>query len=191
MCCHFFIGAATRNGDAMRRSLTERRRAGATGDDGFTLIELMIVVLIIAILIAIAIPTFLGARRRAENRAAQVSLRIALTVEVTYFTDNQIYSDDPVILRPEENGLQWMGSGPSAGQLEVSVFVPASPANSQYFCLAVLSKSGTTYGLVYSTIGDTGTYFGYDTGADAGTFCAVPPVGAGTWSNDVIVGWAN
>ena len=46
-------------------------------DEGFTLIELMVVVLIIAILIAIAIPTFLGARQRAQDRAAQSSLRNA------------------------------------------------------------------------------------------------------------------
>ena len=50
-------------------------------EEGFTLIELMVVVLIIAILIAIAIPTFLGARKRAQDRAAQSNLRNALTAE--------------------------------------------------------------------------------------------------------------
>src|SRR5439155_18056507 len=62
-------------------------------DEGFTLIELMVVVLIIAILIAIAIPTFLGARKRAQDRAAQSNLRNALTAEKVYYTDAQAYAN--------------------------------------------------------------------------------------------------
>jgi len=68
--------------------LRERRR---DGEEGFTLIELMVVVLIIAILLAIAIPTFLGARKRAQDRAAQSSLRNGLTAAKTIYTDNQSY----------------------------------------------------------------------------------------------------
>src|SRR5260370_37002764 len=69
-------------------ALAHRRR---DDEEGFTLIELMVVVLIIAILIAIAIPTFLGARQRAQDRAAQSDLRNGLTAEKTAYTDASTY----------------------------------------------------------------------------------------------------
>src|SRR6202035_225531 len=65
---------------------TIKQRLGHDDEQGFTLIELMVVVLIIAILLAIAIPTFLGAKNTANTRAAQSSLRNALTAEQTYWT---------------------------------------------------------------------------------------------------------
>src|SRR5437868_13901681 len=74
------------------QTLTALSRRRRDAEEGFTLIELMVVVLIIAILIAIAIPTFLGARTRAQDRAAQSSLRNALTAAKTSFTDTSDYS---------------------------------------------------------------------------------------------------
>src|SRR5438552_14692590 len=74
---------------------------------GFTLIELMVVVLIIAILIAIAIPTFLGARKRAQDRATQSDLRNALTNEQVYYTDAQQYTTDGTQLTSIEPSLTY------------------------------------------------------------------------------------
>ena len=55
-----------------------RARRDGNGEDGFTLIELMVVVLIIAILIAIAIPTFLGAQNKAKDPGAWVASMAAM-----------------------------------------------------------------------------------------------------------------
>ena len=50
--------------------MTNAIRRGLRRDEGFTLIELMVVVMIIAVLIAIAIPSFLGFRSSAQDRSA-------------------------------------------------------------------------------------------------------------------------
>jgi len=62
-------------------------------DEGFTLIELMVVLLILAILLAIAIPTFLGVTKSANDRAAQSNLNTALVTAKSIFqTNSQSYA---------------------------------------------------------------------------------------------------
>ena len=116
-------------------------------EDGFTLIELMVVVLIIAILIAIAIPTFLGARSRAQDKASQSNVRNGITAAKTIFTDGQDYADaTPAELLVVEPSLTFQaGTVASTQPKEVSVFVvdsDAATAGSETLYMVSKSKSG-------------------------------------------------
>ena len=63
--------------------------------EGFTLIELMIVILIIAILVAIAVPVYLNARANAQRRTCQANLRTVDGAINTYsgMFDNPMWPD--------------------------------------------------------------------------------------------------
>ncbi len=64
-----------------------------TGERGFTLIELMIVVAIIAILAGILVPNFVNARAQAQTSACESNLRAIATAMELYYADNQRYPD--------------------------------------------------------------------------------------------------
>ena len=57
-------------------------------EDGFTLIELAVVLMVIAILLAIAIPTLLGTAKAARDRGAQTNLNTALMTSNNVFQTN-------------------------------------------------------------------------------------------------------
>jgi type II secretion system protein G len=70
---------------------------GHSGEGGFTLIELMIVVAIIAILAGVLVPNFVNARAQAQTSACEANLRAIATAMELYYADNQRYPDPGAI----------------------------------------------------------------------------------------------
>jgi type IV pilus assembly protein PilA len=59
-----------------------------TSEEGFTLIELMIVVVIIGILAAVAIPVFTNQQKSAADAALKTDMRTVVLAQNTYMTKN-------------------------------------------------------------------------------------------------------
>jgi prepilin-type N-terminal cleavage/methylation domain-containing protein len=148
-------------------------RAGRPSEDGFTLLELMMVVAIIAILITIATPYFFSANDRAKDKATQETLRNATTGAKSLYLANANYTlATPPAMTAEVGNLAFIDSttDPADGNT-VSVL----PVSGNALILSSYSKAGHCfYVLDDETSGSTSYAKQSAAGGCAATTAPVP-----------------
>ncbi len=151
------------------------RTMSEAGDEGFSLVELMVIVVIMGILLAVAIPTFLGVSGGASEQSTLTNLDNSLTSAMLQYGNNQSFSSitndstGAALLHGDNPSLTYVAGTASTDRYTVSfletggdqVILLADYDPTTLRCWYVMRVAST---LGTAVQGETGanTYFGWN-----------------------------
>jgi type IV pilus assembly protein PilA len=110
------------------RRLVERIQRRLAGEEGFTLVELTIVLLILGILLTIAVPSYLSFKDRSYKTAAKADVAQAMRSVISFGSDNYPNSPNDPDASTTDSGYTGLDLSPLATKYDASISTtPGAP----------------------------------------------------------------